>query len=154
MTSQKAGERVLKASKAGSGTCVVSPVVAAEGVSPSVDVDFRGADSIIVDVFGVGDMVEKGTEKCVRSSSPGYNRNSRGAVDRYFIVLGNFPIYMCDCTFGPVGSDLGPERIEAFSGSRNARKSLKRAMKRIMIMHSDINTFAARLVSKKRPYLQ
>jgi hypothetical protein len=61
---------------------------------------------------------------------------------------------MCDCTFGPVGSDLGPERIEAFSGSRNARKSLKRAMKRIMIMHSDTNTFAARLVSKKRPSLQ
>jgi hypothetical protein len=63
MTSQKAGERELKASNAGSG---VDAVLTIEGggevLSLSVDVDFRGPDSMIVDALGV-DMVESNTEK-------------------------------------------------------------------------------------------
>jgi hypothetical protein len=59
--------------------------------------------------------------------------------------------YASDCTFGPVGTDLGPERFGSFSGSRNARKTLNRAVKTKTIMHCDITTFTHRLASKPRP---
>jgi hypothetical protein len=57
MTTQKAGERGLKASRAGSGVDVGSVVdCGLEGGRPSVEVDCRGIDSIVED-FGVGDIV-------------------------------------------------------------------------------------------------
>jgi hypothetical protein len=56
MTTQKAGERGLKASRAGSGVDVGSVVdCGLVGGRPSVE-DCRGIDSIVED-FGVGDIV-------------------------------------------------------------------------------------------------
>jgi hypothetical protein len=88
MTSQKAGERGLKASIAGSG---IGAVLAIEGgvevLNSSMDVDFRGPDSMIVEALGV-DMVESDTTKRGRCLGPVFNRNSRGSADVDLIVKG------------------------------------------------------------------